>query len=74
MEKQELLTKLGGRIRAIRIEKSVTQKQLAHAIGKDQQSIQRLEAGNMNPTFYYLTEIAKGLDVPVERLVEHILK
>ena len=70
MEKEVLLKKLGERIRKIRKEKGITQVQLAHSMNKDQQSIQRLEAGNVNPTIYYLYEIAIGLDTSVNTLIE----
>jgi putative transcriptional regulator len=66
MQKEVLLKNLGDRIREIREGKGITQKQLAHAIGKDQQSIQRLEAGKINPSIFYLYEVAKGLDVRIE--------
>ena len=69
MEKEVLLKKLGERIREIRKEKGITQVKLAHTIGKDQQSIQRLETGNINPSYYYLCEIAVGLDTSVANLV-----
>lgn len=72
MQKEEAIIKLGARIRDLRKEKDMTQLQLAHAVGKDQQSIQRLEAGNMNPTFFYLTEIATGLGVQIEDLVKNL--
>ena len=72
MDKEVLLKKLGERIREIRKEKGITQVQLAHLIGKDQQSIQRLEAGNVNPSVYYLHEIARGLDVNLERICENL--
>ncbi|NOW94006.1 helix-turn-helix transcriptional regulator [Mucilaginibacter sp. SG564] len=70
MEKEVLLKKLGERIREIRKEKGITQVQLAHSIGKDQQSVQRLEAGNINPSYYYLYEIAEGLNVSLEQLTK----
>ena len=63
MKEEELLKKIGEQIRFIRLDKGLTQKQLAHLIGKDQQSIQRLEAGNINPSYIYLCEIANGLNV-----------
>jgi putative transcriptional regulator len=65
MNKEVLLKELGDKIRLIRKDKGITQVQLAHSIGKDQQSIQRLEAGNINPTYIYLQEIAEGLNVPL---------
>jgi len=69
MEKEVLLKRLGARIREIRMEKGITQKDLANSIGKDQQSIQRLEAGNMNPTIFYLREIAVGLRIDLKDIV-----
>ena len=70
MEKEVLLKKLGERIRQIRIDKGITQVQLAHSIGKDQQSIQRLEAGNINPSYFYLYEIANGLNVSLTEITK----
>jgi putative transcriptional regulator len=69
MKKEVLLKILGERIRVIREEKGITQKELAHSIGKDQQSIQRLETGRINPSVFYLYEIAKGLEVDIENLI-----
>lgn len=69
MKKEVVLKNLGERIREIREKKGITQKELAHSIGKDQQSIQRLETGRINPSIFYLYEIAKGLEVDVENLV-----
>ncbi|MCF2495602.1 helix-turn-helix transcriptional regulator [Dyadobacter chenhuakuii] len=48
--------------------KNVTQEELAHVIDKDQQSIQRLEAGKINPSFLYLQQIAKGLGMPLSEI------
>lgn len=70
MEKEVLLKKLGLKIREIRKEKGMSQAELANTIGKDQQSIQRLEAGNINPSYYYLYEIANGLDIKLSLLLE----
>jgi putative transcriptional regulator len=69
MEKEVRLKNLGAKIRDTRIAKGLTQAQLAHTINKDQQSVQRLEAGNINPSFYYLVEVAKGLGVNIAELV-----
>ncbi len=69
MEKEAFLKKMGTRIREIRILKKMSQQQLAHSIGKDQQSIQRLESGNINPSIYYLYQISLGLDVPLEEII-----
>jgi len=70
MKKEQLLKKLGKRICEIRKAKGMTQVDLANSIGKDQQSLQRLEAGKINPSFYYLFEVAKGLDIEIEELLK----
>lgn len=68
MENEDLLRHLGIKIRDLRKAKNITQAQLAHSIGKDQQSIQRLEAGKVNPSFLYLLDIASGLDLSIGEL------
>lgn len=67
-----LLKKLGKHIQQLRLEKGLTQAELANAVGKDQQSVQRLEAGGVNPSFQYLYEIAKGLKVPISIVVNFL--
>jgi putative transcriptional regulator len=69
-EKEILLKRLGNNIQKLRKEKGLTQVELASAVNKDQQSIQRLEVGNINPSFYYLYEIAKGLGVDIKELID----
>ena len=71
MERDFLLAKLGERIREIRKAKNMTQAELAHAIGKDQQSIQRLEAGKINPSYIYLREVATGLGTQLRELIDN---
>jgi len=70
MEKDVELKKLGLRIKELRKVKNITQGELAHAIDKDQQSIQRLEAGKVNPSFIYLKQIAKGLDISLSEIFD----
>ena len=69
-EKKILLKKLGERVKMIRLEKNLTQVDLASLASKDQQSIQRLESGNINPSFYYLNEISKALSVNLKDLID----
>lgn len=69
-KKQKYLEKLGKHIQQIREKKKLTQLDVAAYINKDRQSIQRLEAGKINPSIYYLTELAEGLDVPLKKLIE----
>lgn len=45
-----------------RVEKGLTQKQLAQKIGTKQSAIARLESGNANPSIAFLEKIARALD------------
>lgn len=67
--REEILNNLGKAIKKIRLEKGISQTQLAHSIGKDQQAIQRIEAGRYNPSIWYLYQIAEGLDVEIQRFL-----
>lgn len=68
-EKKEFLNKLGKRIIQLREEKGVSQSQLSRSCDKDRQSIERLEHGKINPSAYYLKEIAQGLGVDIKDLL-----
>ena len=70
MKKELFLKNIGNNIRLIRKEKGLSQVVLAKKIGKDQQSIQRLETGNINPSIYYLQEVADGLEVDLLELIK----
>ena len=67
-EQKELLIKLGERIRCIRHDKCLSLQEVANKIGKDNQSIQRLEKGGVNPSYIFLTEVCKGLGVDIKEL------
>jgi len=63
------LKKLGETIKRIRQQKGVSQSELANRINKDQQSIQRLEKGKINASYFYLLEVAKGLDIHIRDII-----
>ncbi len=44
-----------------RLEKGLTQKQLAEKVGTKQSAIARLEGGNSNPSVAFLEKISKAL-------------
>jgi transcriptional regulator with XRE-family HTH domain len=70
MKKPEQLINLGKKVRRIRISKGMTQTELANKIGKDQQSINRLERGKINPSYVYLLEVSDGLNMKISNLLE----
>lgn len=62
-----LQKKVGKRIKAIRVEKKLTQQDLADLCGYDISNMSRLEAGRANATLSTLSIVSKALGVePVE--------
>ena len=60
---------VGRNVRGIRLEKGLTQEQVAEITGFSQQYISGLEQGHRNPTVVTLFELAQGLGVsPTELL------
>lgn len=68
-DKDLILQRLGEQVRRIRLEKGLTQTELANKIGKDHPSINKLENGKVNPSFYFLYEVATGLEVELIELI-----
>lgn len=64
IEKFKIL--LGKKIKELRKIKGLTQPQLGALINKDYQDISRLENGKVNPSAFYIFQIAKSLNVPIE--------
>lgn len=57
-------------IRMLRVQKYLTQQELADAAGTTPFQIHRLEKGKQNASIGMLRKIATALDVPVEDLIE----
>lgn len=68
--KREKLIELGKKVRKARIKSELSQTELAYSIGKDQPSINRLEKGRINPSYFYLLEICEGLDISLSELLK----
>ena len=69
MVKHEELIRLGSRIKELRKSKGLSQAKLGLLILKDQQSIHKVEAGEFNPTYLYLLELSKGLEISITELL-----
>jgi transcriptional regulator with XRE-family HTH domain len=72
VERKTYLKIIGLNVRRERIKKGFSQMELAYRCGKDQPSINRLERGNVNPTIYYLAEIAAGLEIEINALFDGV--
>jgi transcriptional regulator with XRE-family HTH domain len=67
---QKKLTALGQRVKAIREQKGFTLEKLGELIDKERQSINRLEKGAVNPSYLYLLDICKGLQIDITDLLK----
>ncbi len=70
MDKKEFLIRLGKHVIKLRTSKGWSQSELARNCDKDRQSIERLENGKINPSSFYLYEIAKGMEISVKELLD----
>ncbi len=71
MDKKEVLKYLGLTIKNRRKELGITQNELGLRINKDQQAINRLETGGINPSFIQLLEICQGLELSIGELIDN---
>lgn len=69
MTKKAFLLKLGRHIAKIREQKGYSQASIARKASKDPQSFYRLENGIVNPSIFYIKEIADELDLTVSELL-----
>lgn len=69
MSKQELID-LGKIIREKRELKKLTQCELASKADLDRNYIGMVERGERNPSYLSLQKIAKGLGIPVDKLIK----
>ncbi len=71
LPKKEIIQKqFGLHVKNIRQEKGLTQIDVSSRMNKDQQSLQRVESGNVSPSLYYLYELAEGLEIEVKELFD----
>ena len=65
------LNRLGKRIRALRLERALTQEQAAEIAKLDEKHWQDIEGARTNPTVATLVGIARALKVTLSQLFEH---
>ena len=61
--------RFGRAVKAARVEKGLSQEELAMRIDADQAYVSRIEAGRMNVTLETADQIAKALEVGLEMLL-----
>jgi transcriptional regulator with XRE-family HTH domain len=70
MSKEIFLKKLGINVARLREKAGLSQTELALRCDKDRQSLNRLERGRINPSVFYLKQIAEELKVPTKDLLD----
>lgn len=68
-DKGKLAAMLGARIAAIRLDRDMTQAQLAEALGIGEEAVSRIERGAVTPTLPRLFDIAEALNHRTDELI-----
>jgi transcriptional regulator with XRE-family HTH domain len=69
LNKQDFQKALGNRIRQIRESKNISQTELGNLCDIERSNMNRIEAGNTNPSSYLLYVIAEKLEVKASELL-----
>jgi transcriptional regulator with XRE-family HTH domain len=72
MNKDTELQKLANRIKAIRLEKKLSQEELAHRCDFDRTYISLLERAKRNPSYFNLIRLCVGLEISVSELLKDL--
>lgn len=67
---EQTLTKVGARLRALRLERNTTLSELSEATGISLSTLSRLESGQRRPTLEQLLPLARAHRVPLDDLVD----
>jgi transcriptional regulator with XRE-family HTH domain len=70
MTEGEILKELGKRIAELRVQKGLTQNDLALKCDIERSNLARIETGNTNPTYLTLLIISRALEVSVVNLID----
>jgi transcriptional regulator with XRE-family HTH domain len=66
----EIFKKIGLKIKLLRIERKISQQDLAASCNFEKSNLARIESGRTNPTVATLLKICQVLDVPISQLFE----
>lgn len=69
LKKKDFLILLGKRIRQLREEKNISQTELGNLCDIERSNMNRIEAGNTNPSSFLLYTIAQKLQVEASELL-----
>lgn len=68
LPKEEFCTRVGFRVRELRLEKQLTIEKLALDTGIEYTQLSRIELGRINTSIYQIYRISKTLDIPIQQI------
>jgi transcriptional regulator with XRE-family HTH domain len=74
MRSNRILQALANRIKELRLERNVSQEELAHRSGLSRTGMGFLETGKRWPRLDTLMSVAEGLNIPVDELLRGLHK
>ncbi len=72
LKKEELVNKVGSKIRELRIEKGLSIEKLANDAEIESKQLRRIELGQINTSLYQIYNISYYLDIPVSEIFHTI--
>jgi transcriptional regulator with XRE-family HTH domain len=72
MNKDTELQKLAHKIKATRLEKDLSQEELAHRCDFDRTYISLLERAKRNPSYFNLLRLCVGLEISLSELLKDL--
>ena len=70
MKESELYKKVAERIKALRLERGITQQELAGMLDYEKSNMSRLEAGKVNIKLNTIYKIAQALNISMGELLD----
>jgi len=64
-----ILKKFGSHVKNLRTKSGLTQVEVSSRMNRDQQSLQRVESGRVNPSLLYLIDLSFALDISISELI-----
>jgi transcriptional regulator with XRE-family HTH domain len=74
LSKEDFITKIGERVRQIRISKGLTLERVAFDAGMDYTQLSRIELGKINTSIYQIYVVSNSLKVPMTDILNDIVK
>lgn len=72
LSKEELILKVGERVREIRLSKGLTLERVAFDAGIDYSQLSRIELGKINTSIYQIYVVSKSLDVSIVDILNDV--